>query len=176
MTPSARRRSSLVTLLAAPILALAAAGLVLALPPAPLAWAQGAPRGAVTVVNAEVMVLHATRSEGRGSIDPAIGNLPHLREPPLSAYNTYRLLDKRSLALPMGTSVVYPMPNGRVLQVTFVDRAGGHAFHVQAAINQPGASPYLNRLELTAKPNEPFFVGGQMYHGGTLLLVITLRP
>jgi hypothetical protein len=175
MTPTARRRSLLVTTLAVPMLALAAGALVLALPPVPLAWGQSR-SGAVTVVNAEVMVLHATRSEGHGAIDPAIGNLPQLREPPLSAYNTYRLLDKRNLALPMGTSVMYPMPNGRVLQVTFVDKAGGHAFHVMTAINQPGASPYLNRLELTAKPNEPFFVGGQMYHGGTILLVITLRP
>jgi len=179
MTPSARRRTSFVTTLVSPFLALAAGAVVLALPLAPPAWADatGASRPSATmVVNAEVMVLHATQSPGGGSIDPAIGNMPQLRTPPMSAFNTYRLLDKRSLALTVGTGATYTMANGRVLQVTFVERTPDHGFHVRAAINQPGGKAYLKLLELTAKPNDPFFVAGQLYQGGTLILAITLRP
>jgi hypothetical protein len=126
-------------------------------------------------VNAEIMVLHGKEVEGRGSIDPAIGHMPQLRQPPLSAYNSYRLLDKKILTLQMGRSGTYTLANGRVLQVTFVEPTPDHGFHVKAAINQPGGNAYLKLLELTAKPNEPFFVAGQTYEGGNIILAITLR-
>jgi hypothetical protein len=171
LTP--RRRSPFVTMLAAPLLAVAAGSLVVAFPQ-DVAWggATGASRPVVVkVVNAEIMVLFATEMPGPGSIDPAIGNLPQL-----SAYNTYRLLDKRSLPIQMGTSSTYTLANGRVLQVSFVETTPDHGFHVRAAINQPGGNAYLKLLELTAKPNDPFFVGGQSFNGGSILLAITLRP
>jgi hypothetical protein len=158
--------------------ALAAGSLVMTLP-VDRAWGAGgtgAHAAAVKVVNAEIMVLFATQVEGHGSIDPAIGNLPQLKKPPLSAYNTYKLLDKRSLAIQMGASSTYTLANGRVLQVSFVEPTAEHGFHVKAAINQPGGNAYLKLLELTAKANEPFFVGGQSFNGGSILLAITLRP
>jgi hypothetical protein len=162
----------------APLVALAVGSLVLGVP-VDRAWGAGgagAHSAAVKVVNAEIMVLLATQVEGHGSIDPAIGNLPQLKKPPLSAYNTYRLLDKRSLAIQMGSSSTYTLANGRVLQVSFVEPTAEQGFHVKAAINQPGGNAYLKLLELTAKANEPFFVGGQSWSGGSILLAITLRP
>src|ERR1700729_1084400 len=140
------RRPSIVTMLAASLFALAAGSLVLTFP-VDVAQAQGPhpgpPAGAALVVNAEVMVLLATQLPGSGSIDPAIGNLPQLRKPPLSAYNTYHLLDKRSVAVPLGRSGTYTLANGRVLQVTFVEPTADHGFHVKAAINNPGHAAYL---------------------------------
>jgi hypothetical protein len=177
MTLTARRPPPFVTMLAAPLLALAAGSLVLAVP-TDLAWGQGhsSPhQGAAVVVNAEILVLHGTQVEGRGSIDPAIGHLPQLRQPPLSAYNSYRLLDRRTLTLETGRSGTYTLANGRVLQVTVVEPTSDHGFHVKAAINQPGGNAYLKLLELTAKPNEPFFVAGQPFQGGNIILAITLR-
>jgi len=177
MTLPPRRRFSLLTTVAPPLLALAAGALVVALPSS-LAWGDGTAgaRGpAMMVVNAEIMVLHATETPGAGSIDPAIGNLPQLRKPPMSAFNTYRLLDKRTIPIEMGRSATYTIANGRVLQVSFVEPTADHGFHVRAAINQPGGNAYLKLLELTAKANEPFFVAGQLYNGGTLILAITLR-
>ncbi len=185
MTLTSRRRSSLLTTLTASLLVVAAGALVLALP-VDVAWGDAPPVGppppppppgppAVLVVNAEVMVLHATTVDAPPWIDPAIGPLPQLRKPPLSAYNTYRLLDKRLLPLQMGRSSTYTMANGRVLQLTFVEPTADHGFHVKAAINQPGGKAYLKQLELTARPNDPFFVAGQEYKGGVLVLAITLR-
>jgi hypothetical protein len=159
-------------MLAAPLFALAVGSLSFVLPIEP-AWGQHGHAG--VVVNAEVMVLVGTDLPGGGSIDPAIGRLPQLKKPPLSAYNTYRLVDKRTLPLELGKSETYTLVNGRVLQVTFVETTPDHGFHVKAAINQPGGHAYLKLLDLTAKPNEPFFVGGQSFGGGSLVLAITLR-
>jgi hypothetical protein len=173
------RHPSLLSTLAAPLVALAVGSFAMVLP-VDRAWGAGGAAGshaaAVKVVNAEIMVLFATQVEGHGSIDPAIGNLPQLKKPPLSAYNTYKLLDKRSLAIQMGASSTYTLANGRVLQVSFVEPTAEQGFHVKAAINQPGGNAYLKLLELTAKANEPFFVGGQSFNGGSILLAITLRP
>ncbi len=167
------RRTPPLKILAVALLAALAAGLVLAVP---LGDARADnPRPGVVVVNADVMVLLGTQAPGGGVIDPAIGNVPQLRKPPFSAYNTYRLLDRRALALEMGRSSTYTLANGRVLQVTFVEPTPDHGYHVRAAINQPGGGPYLKLLELTARPNEPFFVAGQPFLGGTLILAITLR-
>ncbi len=155
---------------------LAAATSLAAVVPLDTARGDGRSSHAATIMlNAEVMVLLGTQMPGGGSIDPSIGNLPQLRKPPLSSYNTYALLDKRTIPLTVGSSGTYTLANGRVLQVTFVETTPDHGFHVKAAINQPGGNAYLKLLELTAKPNEPFFVAGQSFGGGSLILAITLR-
>jgi hypothetical protein len=136
------------------------------------------PRAAASsiLVNAEIMVLHATMAPGPGSIDPAIGKMPQLQKPPFSVFNTYRLIDKKIIPLEVGRTGPYTLPNGRVLQVTFAHPTQDKRFHVQVAINQPGGHAYLKLLEVTAGANETFFVAGQPYKGGVLVLGITLRP
>ncbi len=160
--------------------AFGAAGIALAAPLSP-AWAQqpAPPRPAVAalVVHAEVMVLYATTVPGPGSIDPAIGKMPQLTKPPFSVFNTYRLLDKKVVPIELGKSGPYTLPNGRVLQVTFVETTAEKRFHIKVAINQPGGNgSYLKLLEVTAEPNDPFFVAGQPYKDGVLVLGISLRP
>ena len=126
--------------------------------------------------SAEILVMHATQISGAGSIDPKIGTMPQLQKPPFSAYNTYKLVDKKTLPLAKGTPATYPMVNGRTLQVTLLDVTSDNRFHVTTAINQPGGEAYLKLLEVTASPNEPFFVGGQTYQGGSLVLALTMKP
>jgi hypothetical protein len=128
------------------------------------------------IVNAEVMVLHATMAPGPGSIDPAIGKMPQLQKPPFSVFNTYRLLDRRVIPIEIGKTGPYSLPNGRVLQVTFASPTQDKRFHIQLAINQPGGNAFLKLLELTASPNETFFVAGQPYKDGVLVLGLTMRP
>jgi hypothetical protein len=136
----------------------------------------GARPPAALVVNAEVMVLHASMVPGPGSIDPAIGRMPQLQKPPFSVFNTYRLLDKKVIPLEVGKTGPYTLPNGRVLQVTFANPTQDKRFHIQVAINQPGGNALLKLLEVTAGANETFFVAGQPYNNGVLVLGITLRP
>lgn len=130
----------------------------------------GAPQATI-----EVMVLHATVQPGPGSIDPTIGNLPQLRRPPFSAYNTYKLLARQSLTLVKGTPSQYTLVNGRVLQITLNNVLPGPRYEIGAAINQPGGGSYLNLLRVTTPPNETFFVAGQQYRGGVIIIGFTLH-
>src|SRR5688572_17003680 len=61
--------------------------------------------GDVALVNAEVLVLHATVTPGGGSIDPRIGDVPQLKKPPLSAFNTYKFVDRKTTPLNKGETV-----------------------------------------------------------------------
>jgi len=87
MTLTARRRPSTVNMLVAPLFALASGSLAYTLPVDLARGDTSATQrsGATPVVNAEVMVLLGTDLPGGGTIDPAIGNMPQLRKPPLSA-------------------------------------------------------------------------------------------
>src|SRR4051794_30970204 len=67
---------------------------------------------APSTVSALIMVMHATQSDGGGSIDPGIGNMPQLKKPPFSAYNTYKLLDKKVLPLEKGKPVTHSLITG----------------------------------------------------------------
>jgi hypothetical protein len=139
--------------------------------------AAGARRAAVI----EVTEIHALRTDGGTSIDPRLGDLPQLtREQPFLRYNVYRLVERRELPLEEQRPATDPLVNGRTLQVTLVDvaerGAGGRRFHIRAAIDDPGKQAFLKLLEVTAGVNEPFFVGGQSYEGGTLFLEIVVRP
>lgn len=127
-------------------------------------------------VTAEVMVLHATQQPGPGSIDPQIGNLPQLKRPPFSAYNTYKLISRKDLSLEKGKPQPETLANGRVLQVTLNDITQDKRYRVAAHINQPNGKEFLRLLEVTAAPNETFFVAGQSYQNGILVIGITIKP
>jgi len=165
-------------LLAAAALALGL-GLIAAMPTAfadkPGADKPGA-QAAVKVINADVMTIQATQTDGGAFIDPLIGSMPQLSKPPFSSYNNYRLLDRKSLPLEPGKSANYPLVNSRVLQVTYMEETADKRHLVSAAINQPGGKAFLKLLEVKAASNETFFVAGQVYKGGSLVLAITMRP
>lgn len=149
-----------------------AAGGVLTLQPR-LARAAGVTQG-------EVMQLVGTQSTGAGSIDPRIGPLPQLKKPPLSSYNTYKLVDKKTAPVPTGTAVSYPLANGRTLQVTVVEATADKRFRVLTTITDAASHDYLKKLEVLAAPNETFFVAGQNLDTrdaskGALILGITIR-
>ncbi len=128
----------------------------------------------------EITVIHATRSDAGGSIDPLLRDLPQLgRDAPFDRYNVYKVLQRKQLPLEVSKPAASDLPNGRVLQVTLVEPAapgGPPRFHVRAEIEDPGKKAFLKLLEVTASPNEPFFVGGQSYEGGTLFLELVVRP
>lgn len=128
----------------------------------------------------EITVILATRSDAGGSVDPLLHDLPQLgRDAPFDRYNVYKVLERKALPLEASKPAASNLPNGRVLQVTLVEPpAEGTArrYHVRAEIGEPGKKAFLKLLEVTASGNEPFFVGGQSYGGGTLLLELVVRP
>lgn len=117
----------------------------------------------------EVMILHATNS-GKG-IDSRIGNMPELKKPPFSSYDTYVLLDKARLPLEKEDKTMN-LPNGRVLKTKLIEvlKDNEHV-RMSASINQPGGKTFLPLLEVKAKVGQTFIVAGQSYKGGILVLV-----
>jgi hypothetical protein len=131
--------------------------------------------------SADIMELQGTQTPGAGSIDPRVGNVAQLKKPPLSSYNTYKLLDKKTLSVKKGTPVSYALANGRVLQLTLTETTADNRYRVLTTITEANNSSYLKKLEVVAGPNELFFVAGQNLDQknpdkGALVLGITIRP
>lgn len=158
------RRTFAVTLAAAAMIAVGAD-----------AAAQPQPADASAPRVADVMVLHATQQPGAGSIDPQIGKLPQLTKPPFSAYNTYKLVGHTSLPLEKGKPQVYTLVNKRDLQVVLQDTTKDGRFQIRTAIKQPDGKDFLKLLDVTTGPNETFFVAGQTYDRGMLVIGITVK-
>jgi hypothetical protein len=126
----------------------------------------------VTSANVEVMLLHATNVDGGGSIDPAIGRMPALQKPPFSSYNTYKLISRTTSVVSRSAPTTTKLPNDRVLQITLRDVVQASRYRVATSINQPGGTTFLPLLEVTTPAGDPFFVAGQAYQGGMLVIGI----
>jgi hypothetical protein len=158
------KRRALMTLVGGAVVAVSAGRVGLAAPP--------------TGARVEISVIHALKSDGGGSIDPRLRDLPQLtHDQPFVRYNVYRLLDRKEVPLERGKPAAYPLVNGRTLQVTLTDvtTESGPRYHVRVEIGEPGKQAFLKLLEVTAGPNDPFFVAGQSYEGGTLFLELAMR-
>jgi len=124
----------------------------------------------------EVTVIQAVRSDGGGSVDPGLADLPTKRKPFVD-FNVFKLLDRKQLSLEKPLS--YPLVDGRTLQVTLAgttDEKGEKRYQLQVQIAEAGKGAFLKNLQVTASANEPFFVGGQSYQGGKLFVELVLRP
>jgi hypothetical protein len=127
----------------------------------------------------ELSVIYATRSDGGGSVDPQLRDLPPLTKEPFVRYNVYKLLARERFPLETSKPVTYGLANGRTLRVVLDDVADDAAekrYRMDAQIAEPGKRAFLRSLQVTASENEPFFVGGQSYQGGTLFLELVVRP
>lgn len=152
---------------------------VLADPAAPPAQrdAKGA-QDAACAVSAEVIILHAT-NDGSG-IDPKLGRMPELSKPPFSSYNSYKLNDTVKVCLSKGKAETVKLPTGRDLQINLKDviepakKGDPRRFVVGASIQKPDGKTFLPLLEVNAKAGENFFVAGQTYKGGILVIGIKL--
>jgi len=121
----------------------------------------------------QVLVLHATNA-GKG-IDKRIREMPELRRPPFSSYDTYRLVGEHSVPLVENQPRSVRLPNGRVLRTELKQILADGYVRLLAAVNQPGGKDFLPLLEVKAKVGQAFIVAGQKYQGGILVLVIRVK-
>ncbi len=133
---------------------------------------------AAVKARAEIIVLHATNDHT--GIDPKIGKLPELEKPPFSSYDSYKLLDRAEVALTRGNAEQKKLPDDGQLAVTLKDilpaekKGDQPRFAVAAKIQKPGGKAFLPALEVSAKKGEIFFVAGQRYKGGILVVGIRI--
>lgn len=131
-------------------------------------------------VNMEVIVLHGT-NDGTG-IDPKIGKIPELLKPPFSSYNSYKLLDRPKVSVQKGQQSKVKLPNGREMAIELKNIIAPKKkdevtrYVVSTSIQKPGGNTFLPLLEVNAKAGEWFFVAGQTYKGGTLVIGVKVLP
>lgn len=131
---------------------------------------------AVQKARAEIVVLHATNDQT--GIDPKIGRMPELARPPFSSYDSYKLLDRAEVQLTRGNAEQKKLPDDGQLAVTLKEilaaekKGDAPRFAVSAKIQKPGGKSFLPALEVSAKKGEIFFVAGQKYKGGILVVGI----
>ena len=131
--------------------------------------------------NIELTIIHATYVDGGASIDSRLPRLPNLtKSEPFAHYNVFRLLDRKQLPLEAGKAVAYALVNGRNVAVTLAgvsqSDAGDRRYQLEAHIGEPGKAAYLKGLQVTLGENQPFYVGGQSFQGGTLFLELVVVP
>ncbi len=124
----------------------------------------------------EIIVLHATNDHT--GIDPKIGKMPELAKPPFSSYDSYKLLDRVELDLPKGQAQTRKLPDDGQLAVTLKEilepakKGDATRFSVAASIQKPGGRSFLPAMEVSAKKGDIFFIAGQTYKGGILVIGI----
>ncbi len=125
---------------------------------------------------ADVIVAHATNAGG--GIDAKLKDLPQLRQPPFSAYDTYRLIDRGTVGLAPGSPGQMPLVDERILSLALEEvvtkEREPSRYRVKATLSKKDGADATNVVALL-KTGERFFVAGQKYKGGILVIVIKLR-
>jgi hypothetical protein len=132
----------------------------LLLMPVPHAFAEAPVKGEVLVILAK---------EETGEVDPRLKQMPALQKPPFNGYKSMKVLSQKGVELTAERAATVALPNGRTLQLTLLERMPDGRHKVQVSINRPGKQDYLPLLTVMAS-GEPFFVAGQSYEGGTLVI------
>lgn len=131
-------------------------------------------RASTSSVPAEVLVVLA--KEEQGKIDPQLKKLTALQRPPFNSFRSMTILSRPKLTLTPGKDAIVSLPNGRRLKLTLLRVMPDGRYKVRAAINRPNKSDYLPLLQVVASAGDPFFVAGQSYQGGTLVVGVTVDP
>ena len=121
-----------------------------------------------TKTPAEILVIWA--SEDDGPFDPSLSSIKALKQPPFNGFKSMKIFSRENLKLAPEQPHEIQLPKGRKLRITLGERRRDGRFKVQVSINRPNKMDYLPLLEVIASPGEPFFVAGQKYYGGTLVI------
>jgi len=99
-----------------------------------------------------------------------LADLPALTKPPFDSFVHKKLLSRAQVVLQGEQPAAIDLPNGRKLQLKLVGRSTDGRFRVQVSINRPGKKDYLPVMTVVAASGDPFFVAGQKYQDGTLII------
>lgn len=129
-----------------------------------------------TISNVPAEVLVVLAKEEPGDIDAELKKLTALRRPPFNSFRSMKILSRPKLTLTPGKDALVSLPNGRRVKLTLLRVMPDGRYKVRAAINRPNKSDYLPLLQVVASAGDPFFVAGQTYQGGTLVVGVTVDP
>jgi len=116
----------------------------------------------------EVLVLLASESEG--PIEPSLSHLRALKHPPFNGFKSMKIMSRSGVQLIEDRPVEVDLPNGRKVHLTLLGRLPDGRAKVQVSINRPNEKDYLPLLQVKASYGEHFFVAGQKFEGGTLVI------
>jgi hypothetical protein len=118
-------------------------------------------------VSGEVLVVLAKEAEGE--YDAKLKEMPALQKPPFNSFKSMKVLSTTQVELGVDKAPTVELPNGRSLQLKLLERMPDGRHKVQVSINRAGKQDYLPLLTVIAS-GEPFFVAGQSFDGGTLVI------
>jgi hypothetical protein len=121
-------------------------------------------------VPGEVLVVLGSTVPAEGVSDPQLDKLEALRKPPFDSFPRKTLLRRAEVKLEVGTEAEIELPNGRRLRLSLLEKLKDGRFRVSLSINKPGQRDYLPVMTVAAAAGDPFFVAGQKYEGGTLII------
>lgn len=123
-------------------------------------------------VKGEVLVILAKAEPGE--FDPKLARMPALRKMPFDNYKSMKLLSTVDVRLSPTQAAIAELPKGRKLMLKLLGKTADGRYRVQVSINKPGQRDYLPLLTVIASP-VPFFVAGQQYQGGTLVIGVRVE-
>ncbi|MBW2524650.1 MAG: hypothetical protein JRI23_10765 [Deltaproteobacteria bacterium] len=138
---------------------------------------------AQAVGTADVLVLHAT-NDGKGISDKIRAlpyQLPQLEKPPLSAYDSYELLENKKLPLKRNDPRTMKLPDSSTLGIGLEDvlapskPEGKSRYALRTQVTKPSGKQLTN-AKVTAEPKVFFFVAGPAYQKGILVIGIRVLP
>jgi hypothetical protein len=136
-----------------------------------LGGAGGAAQGP-QVTQADVLVVVA--SNAQTGIDPRLADVPALRRPPFDSFRSMSLHSSPRVDLRRGQPSEVALPNGRRIRIVLREITTEGRYRLQVSINRPGQQDYLPALDVVASPGDPFFIAGQTFENGTLVIGIRL--
>jgi hypothetical protein len=120
-------------------------------------------------------VLVVLAKQEAGEIDAKLKSVKALQKAPFNAFKSMKVLSTTKVQIDDDKPATVKLPNGRTLQIKLVERMKDGRHKVQVAINREKAKDYLPLLTVIAS-KEPFFVAGQKYEGGTLVIGVSIGP
>jgi len=128
----------------------------------------------------QILVLHARKDPKGPHVDPRVPRLPQLARAPFNEFNSYAFLDDVTLKLDVPKaadpwkgkpSARYALVTGKAMEVAVIEHLPDRRYQLGVAIGQDASDV----VRYSAPLGEPFFLAGQGYKDGILVIGMTLR-